>query len=216
MYMIIYIIIDAAFIVILLSIGYALFFIVYTVSKHYSFHSYAFDLGWYNQVFYTLVHKGWPFITLHTPLSHFSNHFEIIFYLLAPFYALFQNPVTLLILQSMFLASSAVPLYLIAKKRLNNNFLSIIISIVFLLFPALHGLNTYDFHGLVFFIPIFFFMFYFLETKRMKLFWLFFVLALITREDTPVTLIGVGLYIYFIMKNQKLGISISVSSISIA
>ncbi|MCK4798740.1 MAG: DUF2079 domain-containing protein [Spirochaetes bacterium] len=201
------------FIVILCSIGYALFFIIYTVSKHYSFHSYAFDLGWYNQVFYTLVHKGWPFITLHTPLSHFSNHFEIIFYLLAPFYALFQNPVTLLILQSMFLASSAVPLYLIAKKRLNNNFLSVIISIVFLLFPALHGLNTYDFHGLVFFIPIFFFMFYFLETKRMKLFWLFFVLALITREDTPVTLIGVGLYIYFIMKNQKLGISISVSSI---
>jgi len=200
-------------IVILFSIGYALFFVIYTVSKHYSFHSYAFDLGWYNQVFYTLVHKGWPFITLHTPLNHFSNHFEILFYLLAPIYALFQNPVTLLVLQSLFLASSAVPLYLIAKKRLNNNFLSIIISIVFLLFPALHGLNTYDFHGLVFFIPILFFMFYFLETDKMKLFWLFFVLALITREDTPVTLIGVGLYIYFIMKNRKLGISVSLSSI---
>ena len=201
------------FFVILISAGYALFFTVYTVSKHYAFHSYAFDLGWYNQVFYTLVHKGWPFVTLYTPLSHFSNHFEILFYLLAPIYAVFQDPVTLLVLQSLFLASSAIPLYLIAKKRLHNNFLPVIISIVFLLFPALHGLNTYDFHGLVFFIPIFFIMFYFLETDRVKLFWLFFFLALITREDTPITLLGVGLYTYFIMKKYKLGISISASAI---
>jgi len=149
----------------------------------------AFDLGWYDQTFYTLVHKGWPYVTVYTTISHFSNHSEIIFYLLAPFYALFQDPVTLLVLQSLFLASGAVPLYLLAKKRLNNNPFAVIIALVFLLFPALHGLNTYDFHGLVFFIPFLFFLFFFLETKRMKLFWLFFILALITREDTAFTLI---------------------------
>ncbi len=200
------------FLVILISTGYALFFTVYTVSRHYSFHSFSFDLGWQNQVFYTLVHKGWPRVTLFIDLAHMGNHFQPLYYLLAPIYALFQDPVTLLVLQALFLASSAVPLYLIAKKRLKNVFLSVIISAVFLLYPALHGLNTFDFHGLVLFIPIITFMLYFLETDRMKPFWVFFALALITREDTPVTLIGVGLYIFLIMKKRKLGVLVTASS----
>ncbi len=190
----------------LLAISYALFFILYTVAKHRSFHSYALDLGWQNQVFYTILSRGNPRVTLFITLDTLCNHFQPLYYLLAPLYALYQNAVTLLVLQSVLLASSAIPIYLIAKKRLNSNVLSVVVSVVFLLYPALHGLNTYDFHGVVLLIPILSFMLYFYETRRLKLFWLFFALALITREDTAITLLGVGAYILIIAKNRKLGI----------
>lgn len=193
--------------VLILACGYAAFFGVYTVGKHLTFHSYAFDLGWQNQVFYTLLHTGNPRVTAFITVNHLSDHFQPLYYLLAPLYALYQDPILLLLLQAVMLPAGAIPLFLIARRKLGSSWIALIVALVFLLYPAMHGANTYDFHGVVLLIPIVCFLFYFLETGRMKLYWLFFALALIVREDAPISLLGVGLYAWLALKKPALGLA---------
>jgi uncharacterized membrane protein len=193
-------------ILVLLTAGYAIFFSIYTVSKHLSFHSYAFDLGWQNQVFYTLLHTGFPRVTVYVTLDHLSNHFQPLYYVLAPIYALHQDAVTLLVLQSVMLSSAAIPIYLIARKRLGDPWTALSLAVVYLLYPPLHGMNIYDFHGIVLLIPFMSFLLYGLEIRNYRLFWIFFALALITREDTAVSLAGVGLYLLLDPQRRRLGI----------
>jgi uncharacterized membrane protein len=186
--------------------AYTIFFLFWTLSRHRSFNSYAFDLGWQNQAFYTLLHTGNPHITLYVTLNHLGNHFQPLYYLLAPMYALHQDAATLLVLQTILLAAAAVPLYLLAERILGNPWAALIVALVYLLYPALHGINNFDFHGLALLVPIVCTMLYALETDRLRLFWVCFALALITREDTAVSLSGVGLYLILDRRRRKMGL----------
>jgi uncharacterized membrane protein len=193
------------YLLILTTAAYAVFFLVWTLGRHRSFYSYAFDLGWQHQAFYTLLHTGNPRITLVVTLNHLGNHFQPLYYLLAPIYALHKDAATLLVLQTLMLAVAALPIYLIARDRLGSPWAALIVALVYLLYPALHGINNFDFHGLALLIPFVCFMLYALETDRLRLFWLFFVLALITREDTAISLSGVGLYLILDRHRRKMG-----------
>jgi len=122
----------------------------YTVSKHNSFSTYAWDLGIFHQSFWTTVNRGMIFYNtceqhLVESGSFFGVHFSPILFLLVPFYYIHQSPVTLLVLQSLILGLSAYPLYLIAKTRLPEE-TAATLAAVYLLNPALHGVNSYDFH----------------------------------------------------------------------
>ena len=122
----------------------------YTVSKHNSFSTYAWDLGIFDQSFWTTVNRGMVFYNtceqhLVDSGSFFGVHFSPILFLLVPFYYLHQSPVTLLVLQSLILGLSAYPLYLIARTRLPEE-TAATLAAVYLLHPALHGVNSYDFH----------------------------------------------------------------------
>ena len=201
------------FVVAALTAAYALYFSFYTVGRHLAFHTFAFDLGWQNQVFYTLLQTGYPRVTGFITIDHLSNHFQPLYYLLAPVYALYRNPITLLVMQSVVLPSGAVPIYLVARRRIGNPWIALVIATGFLLHPALHGMNSFDFHGLVLLVPIFCFLIYFLESRKTALFWVFLALALITREDTAVTVSGVGLYAFFVLKRRRLGIAVLVACV---
>jgi len=191
---------------ILFAIAYAIFFLIWTLGRHRSFNSYAFDLGWQNQAFYTLLRTGNPRITLYATLNHLGNHFQPLYYLLAPIYAVHQDAATLLVLQTILLAVAVVPLYLIAERRLGSPWVALVVALVYLLYPALHGINNFDFHGLALLIPFVCSMLYALETDRLRLFWVFFVLALITREDSAISLSGVGLYLILDRRRRKMGL----------
>jgi len=198
----------SVYLLMLFTLIYAVFFTLYTLGRHRSFHSYAFDLGWQHQAFYTLLHTGNPRITLWVTLNHLGNHFQPLYYLLAPIYALHQDATTLLVVQTILLAVAAVPLYLIARRRLGNPWTALIIAVVYLLYPALHGINNFDFHGLALLIPFACFLLYALEIEKFRLFWVFFVLSLIAREDTAISLSGVGLYLLLDRHRRKLGLAV--------
>ena len=53
---------------------------------------------------------------------------------------------TLLVLQSVWLATGVAPLYLLGKKRLGNPWFGVLLAATYVLYPALHGANLFDFH----------------------------------------------------------------------
>jgi uncharacterized membrane protein len=122
----------------------------YTVSKHNSFSTYIWDLGIFDQSFWTTVNLGMVFVNtceqhLVESGSFFGVHFSPILFLLVPFYYLHQSPVTLLVLQSLIIGLSAYPIFLIARERLTED-TAATLAVIYLLNPAIHGVNSYDFH----------------------------------------------------------------------
>ena len=181
----------------LLSLGYGVYFSVFTISNHNAFHTHAFDLGIFDQVMYYTAQRGEMLFTVvhNPPESFWSVHFSPALYLLTPFYALYQDARTLLVLQSFLLGAGAVVLYLLTLHLTKRTLLAVALSVSYLLFAALHGVNTFHFHEVAL-APLFLLLtLYCLETNRLPLFWLFLVLSILIKEDIPLTGAAIGLYI---------------------
>lgn len=172
---------------------YLVFFFMLCVLKYSSFQYQEIDLAIFNQVFYNLS-QNFDLYSSIQQQNYFGDHFSPFIFLLLPFYYLYLSPLTLLFLQTLFLGLSAIPVYLIAKTKLKNNNLALIISLIFLAYPALHSVNLYEF-SLLSFAPFFlFFTFYFLIKQRLLYFYIFIFLSLLIREDIAFIIALFGIY----------------------
>jgi uncharacterized membrane protein len=200
--------------VILAVICYTVIFSCFTILRYMNFHAYAWDLGIFNQSFWTTTHNGKlfvstveQFLTQPGPLqgSFFGTHFSPILFVLVPFYSVFSFPQTLLISQALVLALGAVPLYFFAKNALNNKVIAVVFSIAYLFYPLLQGVNWFDFHVQVF-LPLFFFStMYFLVKEKWLPYFVFIFLSLTVAENVPITVVFIGLYCFWRFRKHIFG-----------
>jgi uncharacterized membrane protein len=124
-----------------------------TILNHVRMATLSSDLAEFDNLFYNALH-GHPFRSpaIEGDLADFSAlkvHAEFVLYLLLPLYALSPGPEALLIVQSAFVAATAVPLYLLAARRLGEP-TAAVFALSYLLLPAVERPNFYDFH----FVPV--------------------------------------------------------------
>jgi uncharacterized membrane protein len=200
--------------VLAMAAAYALFMSVLTVGRHNAFGTNAFDLGIHAQSLYTIARHGYPLVTLYGPeaVNQFSDHFAPIFYLLTPIYVLFGDARALLVVQSLALAAGVVPVYLLARRKLATHALALALAASYLLFPALHGVNNFDFHEIALVVPLLLWSLYCLETGRFRLFGLFLALAMFTKEEVALTGVAIGLYILFVRRQPRRGALVALAS----
>ncbi len=193
--------------VLFMAAAYALFMGAVTVARHNTFGTYAFDLGIHSQALATIARHGYPIVTLYGPqaVNQFGDHFAPIFYLLTPLSLLFRDARALLVVQTLLLASAAAPVYLLARSKLASPVLAVALSAAYLLFPALHGVNTFDFHEIALVVPLLLWSLYCLETGRFRLFGLFLALALATKEEVALTGVAIGMYIVLARREPRRG-----------
>jgi uncharacterized membrane protein len=187
---------------------YTLTFSSFTILKHNLFHTLAWDLGIYNQSMWTTAFQGKLFYytcELHyVPNgSFFGIHFAPILFLLLPFYALVPGPETLLVFQSLILALGAIPLYLLGKFKLSRSFGGAF-AVSYLLYPALHGVNSYDFHVQAFFPVLILSCLYFLEKQNWVRYFLFMFLSLMVLEQAAYVIVFLGVYLIWKYKGRIL------------
>jgi uncharacterized membrane protein len=101
---------------------------------------------------------------------------------LAPFYALCPRAEALLVLQSILIAAAAVPLYLFAARRLGEG-AACVIALCYLMYPAVHGANLYDFHYLPIGVVFLWSTLYLVDSGRYRAAALCALLTLSIRED---------------------------------
>lgn len=154
----------------------------------------SIDLGIINQAFYNTAH-GLPFASSIHPPSYLGDHFKPILFLLLPIYFFFQSPITLLILQTIFLALAAWPLYLISKNIFSDAKYYLLLPVMFLLSPFIHNINVFEFHFLPLCFFLFFFAFYFYQKNKFWPFLSFIFLGLMVREDAALFVFCFGLFI---------------------
>lgn len=148
----------------------------------------ALDLAIYNNAFFNATLHGnfWSSIQGH---HYFADHFEPLLYLFLPLYWLWKSPLNLLILQSIIIASIALPIYKISTLWFNKK-IAILLALVWLINPLAWNINLYEWHLLPLAIPLLLMAFYFYEKKSFWSYILFIFIALLVREDVAVAVFG--------------------------
>ncbi len=209
----------------LMVAAYVVVFSAVTIHRYQTYSAFG-DLATFEQIVWNSRHGSlfgttygqsifpyWSMVLDHIALpispesSYLEAHFEPGLLLTVPFYALWPHAETLLVLQSLALGLAAVPIYLIARKTLRYAIPSLLVAGAFLASPALTGINMVDFHGQAFLTLWIGAAVYALYAGRMRLYALFFVLALAMSEVACVTLAALGLYMLVFTTRRRAGVA---------
>ena len=191
-----------------LGLSVAVYIIVWsyiTISRFYSLNALIYDLGAYMQ-------RSWEIIYFRLTIVQYVN---IMFssglvYLVFPL-AMAKSYPLLLFIQSFLIGVSAFAVYGIDKHFINDRLVSLILSVSFLLYFPMAGLNWYDLHYQVYFIPLFMFGFFFYLKGHFKIAFILLALSGIVRYPFIVfpflfSLIEILQFIY--SENRKKAIQI--------
>lgn len=183
---------------VLLAVGHAIYMGTWAVWAHQRFATYGYDLGQYDQIF-TSVLKGEPLRLPSLQWDYvwggFNGHADLGTFYMIPLYALHPRATTLLVMQSTMLAMAAVPLFLFAKNRLPIHW-AFALGICWLLYPPLHGAQLYDVHMQPFGAAWAMFAIAAIEYRKWVLFWIFFTLSILVREDVSIGWTMFGAYMF--------------------
>ncbi|HET8568491.1 MAG TPA: DUF2079 domain-containing protein [Candidatus Limnocylindria bacterium] len=135
-------------------VAWTILYAALAVLRHATWHSTAYDLAVFDQVFWNTV-NGRPFEStldrgVCQPTSFFGGHFAPVLFALVPFYAVFPRAETLLVIQTAALGVGAVPLYLISRELLRPGLERIAPVIAYLLIAPLTWMALFDFHEIAF------------------------------------------------------------------
>lgn len=165
--------------------------------RYYTFRTNAFDLGIFNQAFSTTLQGRLFYETVDLTVipsgSFLGVHFNLLMFLLLPLYALVPRPETLLVIQTVFLGLSVVPVWLMSNHVLVNRRASLLLSAVYLFNPAILSLALYDFHLEAFMVLFLGMTFYSFLVKRWRSYFLFLVLSWITFEFAAVLTVALSM-----------------------
>lgn len=176
----------------------ALIFFIINIKQHYSFQTYAFDLGIYIQALYSTT-KGLflfenPDYILAGTKSFFGIHFSPLTLLLVPVFQLFPYPETLFVIQEIGLALGFLYLYRLSNLLLNNKKISLIILISYVLNPLIHAAVMFPFHIEVFLPAFSLAAFYYLKKKSFLKYLIFILLINLTIDFAIFLAISISIY----------------------
>ena len=166
---------------------YCCIFGTMSILRYLSFHTAYFDLGIYDHAIWNIAERG--------DLSYLiSGHFRPIMVVYSFFYKLFPSAITLLLLQTLTIGLSAVPLYYIAKNKLGRGFYALLIVIIYFLYSPVGYNNLFDFHADHLVILLMFLGFYFLEKNKPLAFLLVCLPGLLLKEPLILSMGAMGIY----------------------
>ncbi|MDP8224425.1 MAG: DUF2079 domain-containing protein [Candidatus Lernaella stagnicola] len=174
------------------------------VARHLTFGSHAYDLGVMYEPLWKTLHGHFHYSVLAGEVSGFAIHIQPIFFLLLPFLALWESPVTLLIIQTVALALAIVPLTLLARRLLRSEVLQVAVLIAFVSYFPYRHIGLWDYHHVVLAVPLLLAALVALEQERWRWFAAFLGLALFTKETValPVFCFGIALVMH---KRRRVG-----------
>jgi uncharacterized membrane protein len=190
-----------------------------TLNRHFSFYS-SYDQGIFNQVFWNGIHGRFFESTLSSQLStnvvhsgevpdvnyhRLGQHFTPALLLWLPIYYLFPHPATLTVLQVTLVTAAGLVLYALARIYVQPA-IAVLITISFYCANTILGPTLANFHDISQ-IPLFIFSLLLAMEKRWWwLFWLLAILTLAVREDSGITLFGVGVYLVLSKRHPRTGL----------
>lgn len=152
--------------------------------------------------------KTWSFneSLIHSAgINYFSSHFVPLVYILALPFKIWPHSETLIIMNFLLMASSIIPLYKLALIKDGDRQFASFMAVLFLWYPTFQYIVLYEFDMLRLSIPIILWMLYFWERKKMNLYFIFALLAVLVREEVGLTIMMFGLYLLLFTKRRKVG-----------
>ncbi|HLT40958.1 MAG TPA: DUF2079 domain-containing protein [Enhygromyxa sp.] len=195
-----------------LTLGQCAMMIRLGLIRHRALESRIWDLGIFDNLLFHAAEGRWQTTTVLRGETFTSAHCAPILQLLGPIYALAPGPETLIVIQAVWLASGAIPIYLLTVHAFADwparRWLGVVFGLSWLCHPSLHGVTLFDFHALTLAAPMIVWAVYALETGRRSL-WIASIAALLlTREDLPFVVIALGIYALAAGRRRQAGLTI--------
>ena len=184
----------------ILAVVFVVYWALFANYRYTTFSSSYYDLGVEAYSLYWHVH-GINYYPNVLDYLVFTNHLSIFSTIIVPVFALFQVPMTFLLIQDILLAVTAILVYFTASGILESRKIGFAMAFAFLINPATVGLTLFDFH--LESIAVFFYVlsFYFYMKERRAYFLISYVLLLSLYDVEP--FVGVflllGLLVYEII-----------------
>lgn len=166
------------------------------------------DLAIFNQTLWSTLHGRFMQSSL-LGYSYLGDHMSPILLLVLPLYYLQPGPEVLLLVQTMAVASAAVPLYLIAREELGPGWVPVAFASAYLVYPATGWVNLTGFSPDAIGIPILMTLFLFLRRQSWVPFFAAAGLALMVKEDWALTMVSLGLYLGLYARLRRQGLALT-------
>lgn len=189
-------------------IFFVIFFSYIAIRRYQTLNSYYYDLGIMNQVVYNTSRGRFLEMTnqdLMKNVSRLAIHFDPILAFFSPFYLFYPGPEVLLVSQVIIVSLGAWAVFLISKRILKKDLISFIFSLSYLFYFAVQRVVLFDFHAVSLATTFFLFALYFQEIKKWRYFFVFIILALLTKEHIGLVVFMLGIYQFFLKKERKIG-----------
>jgi uncharacterized membrane protein len=183
-----------------------------------AFETGRFDVGNLTQAVWSTAHGRFLEITdLHgDQISRLGAHFDPLVALLAPLWLLWPNPSLLLVLQAVFVALGAVPVFLLARKHLGTDWAGLGFGLVYLLYPPTQWLVVDDFHPVALATPLLLGAIWFLDEDRLLPFAICAGAACLTKEQVGLVVAMLGLWHAFAHGRRRAGAAIAAAGVLVA
>jgi len=192
--------------VIVMMVGYVAWFGFLSLRQHEAFMTGGLDLGNVDQaVWNTSRGRFLRMTTLEGQHSRLGGHVEPILLLLVPLYGVVPDPRTLLMVQTVVLASGAWAAYQLTRWKLGYSAAGVAMAAVYLLSPIIEGANLFQFHAVVFAATLFLFAIYHMLRGEFGRFALFAGLAASCKEEIPAVVVLMGLYVWVVGRDRRGG-----------
>lgn len=162
--------------------------------NHEAFGTFGFDLGIFDQGIWLVSRFKDPFVTVRG-LEFFANHVNVTSLLFVPLYWLGAGAAFLCVFQAAAIALAGVPLWLIARERLENEWLALAVPAAYLLYPSAEWITWWQFHPDALAITPFLFAVWFAMKGRWRWFALCVALTLGAKEDVSFAVFMLGLFV---------------------
>ena len=186
--------------------AYIVSYVAFTWQRHYFFNSAGFDLGLQDQVVWNTSQGRW-FETSLEEGNYLGDHFQPLLALLAIPYRIYPSVIWLMIFQSVSLGLGAVPLFILARRRLDSPLSGLILATAFLLYPSTGYINRFDFHFEVVVVPLLLAAWEAIDRNRLATASIFLGIALLGKEEVGLTVAMLGVVSALQFRIMRFGIS---------
>ncbi len=174
-----------------LALGFGTLFGRLGVRHYEGFGSWAFDMGIYDQALWKASRFDKTFITVRG-LEMWGHHFNPIMYLHAPFYWMGAGPRFLYVSQAVIIGLGAVAVYLLGRDRLKSPWLGFMFAISYVGYAPIGYISWANWHPEALVITPLLFAWWAARRHSWRMFTVFALLALTTREDAALVMTMMG------------------------
>lgn len=181
----------------------ALFFLICTWASYArwaNFEYRTFDLAYYVQALWQLMHGRWQVSVENVPLL--GNHVEPIVFLFLPLFALLRHPMLFVVVQNLALATMAPVGYCMARRLGFDDKRACLLGAALLLAPAAGYIALHEFHPEALTAPFLLLMLQARLAKSIARHWLWFLAALACKENMAL-LLGAYCVVLLIIERKR-------------
>jgi uncharacterized membrane protein len=209
----------------LLATLFSIFFIVFLTSRHNAYLTGAEDMGIMDQAVWSIIHGQLLHQTIcnivsdtncysSAGISRFAIHFEPILFPISLLYFVWPGPNTLVIFQTLVVASGAFPAFWLARLRLRNNLAAVPFALLYLLYPAQQQATIFEFHAVTLTPALLLFTLYFMYTRRTVWLFVFAILSIACKEELPLVIAIFGLWSIIFQQRWRSGLVLVVLAVA--